>query len=87
VDLLLSVGNRLLEPHRHQGGVGTLRVNSPAEVPARLEALAALGGMPRHALHSQFAAVVHVVRCDGARRPSAVVVLERDGDLVRVLSA
>jgi hypothetical protein len=56
----------------HQGGVGTLHANSPAEVPARLEALAALGGMPRHALHSQLAAVVHVVRCDRARRPSAV---------------
>jgi pilus assembly protein CpaF len=28
----------------HQGGVGTLHANSPAEVPARLEALAAVGG-------------------------------------------
>jgi pilus assembly protein CpaF len=43
----------------HQGCVGTLHANSPTEVLARLEALAALGGMPRHALHSQLAAVVH----------------------------
>ena len=75
----------------HDGGAGTLHANSPAEVPARLEALAALGGLPRHALHSQLAAavhvVLHVVRRDGARCLAAVGVLERDGDLVRVLPA
>jgi pilus assembly protein CpaF len=75
----------------HDGGAGTLHANSPAEVPARLEALAALGGMPRHALHSQLAAAVHVVlhmvRRGGARRLSAVGVLDRNGDLVRVLPA
>ncbi|MGH3831360.1 MAG: TadA family conjugal transfer-associated ATPase, partial [Pseudonocardiaceae bacterium] len=75
----------------HQGGAGTLHANSPAEVPARLEALAALGGMARHALHSQLAAavhvVLHVVRRDGARGLAAVGVLEREGDLVRVLPA
>jgi pilus assembly protein CpaF len=75
----------------HQGGAGTLHANSPAEVPARLEALAALGGMPRHALHSQLAAavqvVLHVVRRDGARSLTAVGVLERDGDLVHALPA
>lgn len=75
----------------HDGGAGTLHANSPAEVPARLEALAALGGMPRHALHSQLAAavhvVLHVVRRDGVRRLAAVGVLERDGELVRVLPA
>lgn len=75
----------------HQGGAGTLHANSPAEVPARLEALAALGGMPRHALHSQLAAavhvVLHVVRRDGMRALAAVGVLARDGDLVRVLPA
>jgi pilus assembly protein CpaF len=45
----------------HQGGAGTVHANSPAEVPARLEALAALGGLSRSALHSQLAAAVHVV--------------------------
>jgi pilus assembly protein CpaF len=75
----------------HQGGAGTLHANSPAEVPARLEALAALGGMPRHALHSQLAAAVHVVlhmqRREDVRDLVAVGVLEREGELVRVLPA
>ncbi|MGH3992984.1 MAG: ATPase, T2SS/T4P/T4SS family, partial [Pseudonocardiaceae bacterium] len=75
----------------HEGGAGTLHANSPAEVPARLEALAALGGMPRRALHSQLAAavqvVLHVVRRGGSRCLAAVGVLERDGDLVRVVPA
>lgn len=75
----------------HDGGAGTLHANSPAEVPARLEALAALGGMPRGALHSQLAAavqvVLHVVRSGGTRRLAAVGVLERDEDLVRVAPA
>lgn len=60
-------------------------------MPARLEALAALGGMARHALHSQLAAavhvVLHVVRRDGARELAAVGVLERGSELVRVLPA
>ena len=75
----------------HRGGAATLHANSPVEVPARLEALAALGGMPRHALHSQLAAalhvVLHVVRRGGERGVAAVGVLERDGELVRVLPA
>ncbi|GAB3006198.1 TadA family conjugal transfer-associated ATPase [Amycolatopsis acidiphila] len=45
----------------HDGGACTLHANSPAEVPARLEALAALGGLSRAALHSQLAAAVQVV--------------------------
>ena len=42
----------------HDGGAGTVHANSPAEVPARFEALAALGGLDRSALHSQLAAAV-----------------------------
>ncbi|MEE4024448.1 TadA family conjugal transfer-associated ATPase [Gordonia sp. PKS22-38] len=45
----------------HDGCAGTLHANSTAEVPARMEALAALGGMERSALHSQLAAAVQVV--------------------------
>lgn len=45
----------------HDGCAGTLHANSTAEVPARMEALAALGGMGRAALHSQLAAAVRVV--------------------------
>ncbi|GGC75922.1 TadA family conjugal transfer-associated ATPase [Hoyosella rhizosphaerae] len=55
----------------HEGGAGTLHANSPAEVPARMEALAALGAMGRDALHSQLKAAVQVVlhvRKTGTRR-------------------
>ncbi|EUA05540.1 type II/IV secretion system family protein [Mycobacterium kansasii 824] len=42
----------------HDGGAGTLHANNPGEVPVRLEALGALGGLDRAALHSQLAAAV-----------------------------
>jgi pilus assembly protein CpaF len=45
----------------HEGGAGTVHANSARDVPARLEALAALGGMTPAALHSQLAAAVHCV--------------------------
>lgn len=66
----------------HDGGAGTVHANSPAEVPARLEALAALGGLDRAALHSQLAAAVRVVLhvgrdVSGARRLTEVAVLHR----------
>ena len=65
----------------HDGGAGTVHANSAREVPARMEALAALGGMDRAALHSQLAAAVQVV-LHMRRRPEgrvleAVGVLER----------
>ncbi|GCD97198.1 TadA family conjugal transfer-associated ATPase [Embleya hyalina] len=67
----------------HEGGCGTVHANSAADVPARLEALGALAGLGRGAVHSQVAAaldlVVHVVReRDGLRRAAEVHVLERD---------
>ncbi len=55
VDLLTALNTG------HDGGAGTVHANSPAEVPARLEALAGLGGLDRAALHSQLAAAVQVV--------------------------
>jgi pilus assembly protein CpaF len=45
----------------HNGCAGTLHANSVSEVPARMEALAALGGMGREALHSQLGAALDVV--------------------------
>ncbi|MCH9643033.1 MAG: TadA family conjugal transfer-associated ATPase [Actinomycetia bacterium] len=69
----------------HDGGAGTVHANNPAEVPARFEALGALGGLDRGALHSQLAAaiqvVLHVTR-DGAgsRRLSEVGLLQRGDD-------
>ncbi|GAA4862959.1 TadA family conjugal transfer-associated ATPase [Saccharopolyspora cebuensis] len=73
----------------HDGGCGTLHANSPREVPARVEALAALGGLPRDALHSQLAAAVQVVLHTGrspgrGRRLLGIGLLRREDDLVRV---
>lgn len=77
VDLLAALNTG------HDGGAGTVHANSPAEVPARLEALAALGGLDRAALHSQLAAAVQVllhVRRDraGHRRLAEIALLARD---------
>lgn len=74
----------------HDGGAGTVHANSPAEVPARMEALAALGGLSRSALHSQLSAAFHVVLHmrrdrDGTRRLTEVGVFDRDGDTVQVV--
>lgn len=67
----------------HDGGAGTLHANSPAEVPARLEALGALGGLDRASLHSQLAAaiqvIVHVGRGREGRRLQQIAVLYREG--------
>jgi pilus assembly protein CpaF len=45
----------------HDGGCGTVHANAAAEVPARLEALAAPAGLQRHALHAQLGGAVQVV--------------------------
>ena len=87
VDLLAALNTG------HDGGAGTVHANNPTEVPARLEALAALGGLDRAALHSQLAAAVqvllHVGRGrDGQRRLSEIAVLTPGADgRVRVLTA
>jgi pilus assembly protein CpaF len=76
VDLLAALNTG------HDGGAGTVHANSPAEVPARLEALAAVGGLDRGALHSQLAAavqvVVHVGRGPSGRRVEEIAQLRRD---------
>ena len=79
VDLLAALNTG------HDGGAGTVHANSPAEVPARFEALAALGGLDRAALHSQLAAaiqvVLHVTRDrTGRRRLSEVGLVRRAED-------
>ncbi|OBJ70642.1 TadA family conjugal transfer-associated ATPase [Mycobacterium sp. 1274756.6] len=78
VDLLAALNTG------HDGGAGTVHANSPAEVPARLEALGALGGLKRAALHSQLAAAVQLVvhvqrRADGRRRLAEIALLRRAG--------
>ena len=66
----------------HEGGCGTVHANSAADVPARLEALGALAGLSRDALHSQMSsalhAVVHLVRgSNGLRRVAEIRTLTR----------
>ncbi|WP_067531570.1 TadA family conjugal transfer-associated ATPase [Nocardia crassostreae] len=86
VDLLTALNTG------HDGGAGTVHANSLREVPARLEALAALGGMSRTALHSQLAAAIHVVLHvhrypGGARRLREIGMVTRSGDQVRIVPA
>jgi len=87
VDLLTALNTG------HDGGAGTVHANSPREVPARLEALAALGGMAAAALHSQLAAAVQVVLhvhrgADGSRGLAGIGVLSRSASgTVSVLNA
>nr|WP_083900263.1 TadA family conjugal transfer-associated ATPase [Gordonia paraffinivorans] len=69
----------------HDGSAGTVHANSTAEVPARMEALAALGGMGRDALHSQLGAALQVVlgvarRGDGTRGLVEIGVVRRNAD-------
>jgi pilus assembly protein CpaF len=79
VDLLAALNTG------HDGGAGTVHANRPAEVPARLEALAGSGGLDRAALHSQLAAAVQVVLhvhrgAAGGRRLNEIAVLGRGVD-------
>lgn len=75
----------------HEGGAGTVHANSAGAVPARLEALAALGGMSPAALHSQLVAavqcIVHLRRSGGGRVVGEVGVLQRQGDRAAFLPA
>jgi pilus assembly protein CpaF len=64
----------------HDGGAGTLHANAPADVPARLEALGMLGGLPRAALHAQVLAALQVVL--QVRRSECGRVLESVGLLL-----
>ena len=68
----------------HDGGCGTVHANTAADVPARLEALGALGGLDRAALAAQVASalevVVHLGRRDGVRILEEIAVLRRGED-------
>lgn len=75
----------------HEGGCGTVHANSSAAVPARLEALAALGGLSRDATHAQVAAairvVIHVVNRHGRRQVSEVGLVTRTASGIEVVEA
>lgn len=64
----------------HEGGFGTLHANRPEDVPARFEALAALAGMGREALHAQLLSavqvVIHLSRTKRHRTVASVSVLQ-----------
>ncbi|MDH6111467.1 pilus assembly protein CpaF [Kitasatospora sp. MAP12-15] len=68
----------------HEGGCSTVHANSAADVPVRLEALGAMAGLERLALHSQLRAaidvVIHLVRdpATGRRRVAEVHTLVGD---------
>lgn len=68
----------------HEGGCGTVHANTAADVPARLEALGALGGLDRGALAAQVASalevVVHLGRRNGARALEEIALLRRGED-------
>jgi pilus assembly protein CpaF len=85
VDLLAALNTG------HDGGAGTVHANNPGEVPARLEALGAPGGLDRAALHSQLAAAVqvllHVARDrTGRRRLAEIAMLRRTDGLVHAVT-
>ncbi|GAA1475287.1 TadA family conjugal transfer-associated ATPase [Corynebacterium felinum] len=83
VDLLAALNTG------HEGCAGTVHANSIYEVPARLEALAATGGMPRQALLSQLAAARPVVlvmrRMDGKRVLWQIGAIESSRAQVKIL--
>src|SRR5699024_10363326 len=67
----------------HDGSAGTVHANSPTELPARLEALGALGGLDRAALSAQVAASLRVVvgmrrLPDGRRGVDSIGVVRRE---------
>jgi len=63
----------------HEGGCGTVHANSPADLPARLEALGLMAGLPRDAVHALAAAgldaVIHVARTPIGRRVTGIHVV------------
>jgi pilus assembly protein CpaF len=66
----------------HEGGCGTVHANSAADIPARLEALGAMAGLSREAIHSQISsalhAVIHLTRTsNGTRRITEIRAITR----------
>ncbi|MDR1710879.1 MAG: TadA family conjugal transfer-associated ATPase [Propionibacteriaceae bacterium] len=85
VDLLMALNTG------HEGGCGTIHANSVADIPARLEALAALGGLNREAAHAQVAAaldaLVHIRRIGPRRWVEEIGVLRPMEGICQVVSA
>ena len=83
VDLLAALNTG------HEGGCGTVHANSPEDVPARLEALGLMAGLPRDAVHSLVAAglhvIIHVERRRTDRRLSALHVIDEHAGRARAV--
>lgn len=85
VDLLAALNTG------HEGGAGTLHANAAVDVPARLEALGLLGGLPRPVLHAQVAAALqvglHLRRSGGGRRVLDAIYLLLPSGSTRLVTA
>lgn len=85
VDLLAALNTG------HEGGCGTVHANSPADLPARLEALGLMAGLPRDAVHALAAAgldiVLHVARFREGRRVTGIHVVQSHGGFVSTTTA
>lgn len=83
VDLLAAMNTG------HEGGCGTVHANSPADVPARLEALGLMAGLPRDAAHALIAAGVHVLihLQRSPRAVSEVSIVHSSGGLATTIPA
>ena len=72
----------------HEGGCATVHANAVEDVPARLEALAALAGMTRDAVAAQVSsavhAVVHLRRDAGHRHVAEIGVVRREAGELHV---
>lgn len=75
----------------HEGGCGTVHANSPEDVPARLEALGLMAGLPRAAVHSLVGAgldvVIHLQRRRHERVIEGMHVVESVDGRARTLAA
>ncbi|MFM7211360.1 MAG: TadA family conjugal transfer-associated ATPase [Actinomycetota bacterium] len=85
VDLLAALNTG------HEGGCGTVHANSPGDLPARIEALGLMAGLPHDAVHALAAAgldvVIHVDRTPVGRRVSGVHVVRADGPFITAVPA
>lgn len=75
----------------HEGGCGTVHANSPEDVPARLEALGLMAGLPRAAVHSLVGAgldlVIHLRRRRHERVIDGIHVVESVDGRTRTMAA
>jgi pilus assembly protein CpaF len=75
----------------HEGGCGTIHANASADLPARLEALGALAGLDRAAVHAQAGSalevVVHLRRQGPVRRVAEIAVIRSARGVLEVVPA